>query len=85
MKVKYELNEIMEINNRMCNTDALYDGSCNAVLEELSQYPKLFKKYNKAFDEQREKIRAVKHVLTTKSSTDDIDRYHQMCFDACQD
>lgn len=38
MKVKYELNEIMEISNRLCNADTLCDGSCNAVLEELSEY-----------------------------------------------
>ena len=38
MKVKYELNEIMEIIDRLCNADALCDGSCNAVLEELSEY-----------------------------------------------
>ena len=38
MKVKYELNEIMEISDRLCNTDALCDGSCNLVLEELSEY-----------------------------------------------
>ena len=38
IKVKYELNEIMEVSNRLCNADALCDGSCNAVLEELSEY-----------------------------------------------
>ena len=38
IKVKYELNEIMEISDRLCNADALCDGSCNAVLEELSEY-----------------------------------------------
>lgn len=38
MKVKYKLNEIMEISDRLCNADALCDGSCNAVLEELSEY-----------------------------------------------
>lgn len=38
MKVTYELNEIMEISNRLCNTDALCDGSCNSVLEGLSEY-----------------------------------------------
>ncbi len=38
MKVKRELNEIMELSNRLCNADALCDGSCNAVLEELSEY-----------------------------------------------
>ena len=38
MKVKYELNEIMELSDRLCNSDALCDGSCNAVLEELSQF-----------------------------------------------
>lgn len=38
MKVKRELNEIIEVSNRLCNADALCDGSCNAVLEELSEY-----------------------------------------------
>ena len=38
MKVKRELNEIMELSNRLCNADALCDGSCNAVPEELSEY-----------------------------------------------
>ena len=38
MKVKYELNEIMEISDGLCNADALCDGSCNCVLEELSEY-----------------------------------------------
>ena len=38
MKVKRELNEIMDLSNRLCNADALCDGSCNAVLEELSEY-----------------------------------------------
>ena len=38
MKVKYDLNEIMEISDRLCNADALCDGSCNLVLEELSEY-----------------------------------------------
>lgn len=38
MKVKRELNEIMELSNRLCNADALYDGSCKCVLEELSEY-----------------------------------------------
>lgn len=38
MKVKYELNEIMEISDRLCNADALCDGSCNCVLEVLSEY-----------------------------------------------
>lgn len=38
MKVKYELNEIMEISDRLCNADALCDGSCHLVLEKLSEY-----------------------------------------------
>ena len=38
MKVKRELNEIMKLSNRLCNADALCDGSCNAVPEELSEY-----------------------------------------------
>ncbi|MCI7351678.1 MAG: hypothetical protein MSH60_13145 [Ruminococcus sp.] len=28
----------MEISDRLCNADALCDGSCNLVLEELSEY-----------------------------------------------
>ena len=50
-----------------------------------SDSPKLLEKYNTAFDGFREKIRAVKKGLTSRSSADDIDRYNQMCFDACQD
>lgn len=38
MKVKRELNEIMDLSNKLCNVDALCDGSCNSVLKELSQY-----------------------------------------------
>lgn len=38
MKVKRELNEIMKLSNRLCNADALCDGSCKCVLEELSEY-----------------------------------------------
>lgn len=38
MKVKRELNEIMELSNRLCNAETLCDGSCNAVPEELSEY-----------------------------------------------
>ena len=38
MKVKRELNEIMELSNRLFNADALCAGSCNAALEELSEY-----------------------------------------------
>lgn len=38
MKIKRELNEIMDLSNRLCNADALCDGSCNAVPEELSEY-----------------------------------------------
>ena len=53
--------------------------------KKLSGYPDLLEKYNKAFDERREKIRAFKSGLTVNSSTKDIDRYNQMCFDACQD
>ena len=43
------------------------------------------KKYNRFFDEHREKIRAVKRGLTVKSNSDDIDRYNRMRFDTCQD
>ena len=52
---------------------------------ELSDSPELLEKYNAAFDGFHEKIRAVKKGLTSRSSADDIDRYNQMCFDACQD
>ena len=45
MKVKCELNEIMELSNRLCNADALCDGSCNAILEELSEYANIVKNY----------------------------------------
>ncbi len=51
----------------------------------MPEYPVPFEKYNKAFDERREKIRAFKGGLTACSSTKAIDRYTQMCFDACQD
>ena len=53
--------------------------------KKLSDSPELLEKYNAAFDGFREKIRAVKKGLTSRSSADDIDRYNQMCFDACQD
>ena len=47
MKVKYELNEIMEISDRLCNADALCDGGCNLALEELSdsEYANIVKNY----------------------------------------
>lgn len=38
MKVKRELNEIMEVSDRLCNADALSNGNCNVVLEKLSEY-----------------------------------------------
>ena len=53
--------------------------------KKLSDSPEMLEKYNAAFDGFREKIRAVKKGLTYRSSADDIDRYDQMCFDACQD
>ena len=53
--------------------------------QEALQLSDLLEKYNKAFDERREKIRAFKSGLTVNSSTDDIDHYNQMCYDACQD
>ena len=62
-----------------------FDNKCRSYRKKLSDYPELLEKYNKAFDEHREKIRAVKHRLTVKSCSDDIDRYNRMCFDACQD
>lgn len=62
-----------------------FDNKCRSYRKKLSGYPDLLEKYNKAFDERREKIRAFKGGLTVSSSTKDIDRYNQMCFDACQD
>ena len=62
-----------------------FDNKCRSYRKKLSGYPDLLEKYNKAFDERREKIRAFKSGLTVNSSTKDIDRYNQMCFDACQD
>ena len=62
-----------------------FDNKCRSYRKKLSGYPELLEKYNKAFDERREKIRAFKSGLTVNSSTKDIDRYNQMCFDACQD
>ena len=62
-----------------------FDNKCRSYRKKLSGYPDLLEKYNKAFDERREKIRAFKGGLTVNSSTKDIDRYNQMCFDACQD
>ena len=62
-----------------------FDNKCRSYRKKLSGYPDILEKYNKAFDERREKIRAFKSGLTVNSSTKDIDRYNQMCFDACQD
>ena len=62
-----------------------FDNKCRSYRKKLSDSPELLEKYNKAFDEHREKIRAVKRGLTVKSRSDDIDRYNRMCFDACQD
>lgn len=62
-----------------------FDNKCRSYRKKLSDSPELLEKYNKAFDGHREKIRAVKRGLTVKSSSDDIDRYNRMCFDACQD
>lgn len=62
-----------------------FDNKCRSYRKKLAGYPELLEKYNKAFDKQREKIRAFKSGLTSKSSPEDIDRYNQMYFDACQD
>ena len=62
-----------------------FDNKCRSYRKKLSDSPELLEKYNKAFDERREKIRVVKRGLTVKSCSDDIDRYNRMCFDACQD
>ena len=62
-----------------------FDNKCRSYRKKFSDSPELLEKYNMAFDEHREKIRAVKRGLTVNSSSDDIDRYNQMCFDACQD
>ena len=62
-----------------------FDNKCRSCRKKLSGYPDLLDKHNKAFDERREKIRAFNGGLTVNSSTDDIDHYHQMCYDVCQD
>ena len=62
-----------------------FDNKCRSYRKKLSDSPELLEKYNAAFDGFREKIRAVKKGLTSRSSADDVDRYNQMCFDACQD
>ena len=54
------------------------------LFKKLSPYPESLEKYNLAFNERREKIRAVKSGLTSKSSVKDIERYTQICFDACE-
>ena len=51
----------------------------------LSDLPELLEKCNAAFIGFREKIRAVKKGITSRSSAGVIDCYNQMCFDACQD
>ena len=38
MKVKYELDEIVAWRDTLCNADMLCDGSCNSILDELSQF-----------------------------------------------
>lgn len=38
MKVKRELNEIMEIADRLCNLDSFCNGNCNSVLDELTGF-----------------------------------------------
>ncbi|MGN1135333.1 MAG: hypothetical protein ACI4SF_03845 [Oscillospiraceae bacterium] len=68
-----------------CNHHIFSDNKCRSCRKKLSGYPDLLEKDNKALDERREKIRAFKNGLTTGSSTKDIDRNNQMCFDACQD
>ena len=62
-----------------------FDNKCRSYRKKLSDSSELLEKYNEAFDEHRKKIRAVKRGLTVKSSSDDIDCYNRMCFDACQD
>ena len=62
-----------------------FDNKCRSYRKKLSAYPELLEKYNLAFNERREKIRAVKSELTSRSSVKDIERYTQMCFDACED
>ena len=58
-----------------------FDNKCRSYHKKLSYFPELLEKYNKAFDERRERILVFKRGLTVKSSSDDIDR---LCFDACQ-
>lgn len=50
-----------------------FDNKCRSYRKKFSGYPDLLEKYNKAFDERREKIRAFKGGLTVNSSTKDID------------
>ena len=57
-----------------------FDNKCRSYRKKLSGYPELLEKYNKAFDEQREEIRAFKGSLTVNSIVDDIDSYNQMRF-----
>ena len=57
-----------------------FDNKCRSYRKKLSGSPELLEKYNKAFNEQREKIRAFKGGLTVNSIVDDIDSYNQMRF-----
>ena len=38
MRVKRELNEIMEIADRLCGLESFCNGECNSVLDELASY-----------------------------------------------
>ena len=38
MRVKRELNELMEVADRLCNLESFCNGECNAVLDELSDF-----------------------------------------------
>ena len=63
----------------------IFDNKCRSYRKKLADYPELLEKYNMAFDKQRVEIRAFKSGLTPKSSPEDIERYEQMCSDACVD
>ncbi len=38
MRVKRELNELMELADKLCDTEAFCNGSCNLILDELASF-----------------------------------------------
>lgn len=88
MKVKYELNEIMEISNRLCNADALCDGSCNSIFDELadyydaSEYANIVKNYIIYFLYSKFKLRQhdfnKKIGLSVKGNNDRAEKYIEL-------